>query len=213
MNTRSIFPNAILAAIAMLSATANCARGQQDQTSNQNFNPNKVMGKLEFQGTTKPEKTAGVWVDGQYVGIADDLKGSRQVLLLPGKHHISLRQTGYLNDDQDITVNPHDTTAVNVQLQKDPNAQFSTTNAQVKLDVKPDQAAVLVDGKFAGTAHEFGGAGRAMLVPPGKHHVIVDLVGYKPFATDIDVQTDQKITIKVDLSPGSVSQAPLEIKK
>jgi hypothetical protein len=52
-----------------------------------------------------------------------------------------------------------------------------------------------------------------MLLSPGKHNVMVDLVGYKPFVTDIDVQADQKITIKADLSPGSVSQAPPEIKK
>ena len=42
------------------------------------------MGQVEFEGKTKPEKTAGVWVDGQYVGYVNELKGDKKVLLLPG---------------------------------------------------------------------------------------------------------------------------------
>ena len=208
MKTRSTFGNSILAAVIVVAVLAICAYAQD-----QNYNANKVMGQIGFDAKTKAEKTAGVWVDGQYVGYVDELKGSKQVFLLPGKHHVSLRQTGYLNSDHDVTVNPHATTVLNVQLQKDPNAQFSSTNAQVKLDVTPNRAAVLVDGKFAGTVRDFGGPGKAMLVPPGKHHVVVDLVGYKPFVTDISVQADQKITIKSDLIPGSVSEASPSIKK
>jgi hypothetical protein len=208
MKTRSAFCNPILAAIVIVPVLAICAHAQD-----QNYNANQVMGQIGFDAKTKAEKTAGVWVDDQYVGYVDELKGSKQVFLLPGKHHVSLRQTGYLNSDDEITVNPHAKTVLKVQLQKDPNAQFSSTNAQVKLDVTPDRAAVLVDGKFAGTARDFGGPGKAMLVPPGKHHVVVDLVGYKPFVTDINVQADQKITIKSALIPGSVSEASPSIKK
>jgi len=209
MNMRITFRNASLAVILMVPILALYARPQQDQHNN----TNQVMGQVEFQGKMKAEKEAGVWIDGQYVGSADELKGSKQVWLLPGRHHCSLRQTGYLDSDNDITVNPHQTTVVNIELQRDPDAHFSNINAQVKLDVRPDRAAVLVDGKFAGTIRDFGGTGRAMLVAPGKHHVLIDLVGYKPFATEIDVQADQKITIKTDLTPGSVSQAPPSIKQ
>ena len=209
MINRSTFRNAILGAILAVPALAVCASGQQTP----DYNSNKVMGQVDFQGQSKAEKTAGVWVDGQYVGTADELTGSKQVLLLPGTHHISVRQTGYLNMDGDITVNPHATTVVNVQLEKDPNADFSGTNAQVKLNVTPDRAAVLVDGKFAGTVHDFGGVGRAMLVAPGHHHVMIDLVGYQPFRTEIDVVANQKVTIKANLVPGSVDQAAPAIKK
>jgi PEGA domain len=206
MTNQYAFRSAFLAALFAVLTVPSVLRAQE-------VNENKVMGQVEFHGQTKAEKTAGVWVDGQYVGTADELKGTKEVLLLPGQHQVSLRQTGYLNFEQDITVNPHRTTVVDVQLQKDPNAEFSGTNAQVKLEVTPDRAAVLVDGKFAGTAHDFGGVGRAMLVAPGKHHVVIDLVGYQPFTTDIDLQANQKVTIKADLIPGSVSQAPSAIKK
>jgi len=66
---------------------------------------------------------------------------------------------------------------------------------------------VFVDGAYAGTAHEFGGIGRAMLVAPGKHHVKVDLPGYRTFDTDVNLLPNQKITIKTKLEPGSITQA------
>ena len=49
---------------------------------------NKVMGEIEFVGATQVEKHSGIWVDGQYVGYVDELKGDRKVLLLPGEHEI-----------------------------------------------------------------------------------------------------------------------------
>ena len=44
------------------------------------------MGEIEFQGKSKVEKTSGVWIDGQYLGYLDELKGSKRILLLPGTH-------------------------------------------------------------------------------------------------------------------------------
>ena len=66
------------------------ALAQQAPTGNQ------IMGELAFVATTKAEKTAGVWVDGQYVGFVKELKDNKKVLLLPGAHDIAVRQTGYL---------------------------------------------------------------------------------------------------------------------
>jgi hypothetical protein len=40
-----------------------------------------------------------VWVDGQYVGYLNELKGSNKLLLLPGKHIITVRQNGYHDFD------------------------------------------------------------------------------------------------------------------
>jgi hypothetical protein len=45
---------------------------------------NKVLGELQLEGTSKVEKTSGVWIDGQYLGYVDELKGSKKILLLPG---------------------------------------------------------------------------------------------------------------------------------
>ena len=56
---------------------------------------NEVLGEVELVGATKVEKTSGVWVDGQYLGYLEELKGTKKILLLPGKHEIIVRQGGY----------------------------------------------------------------------------------------------------------------------
>ena len=173
---------------------------------------NQVLGEVAFQAKTKAERTAGVWVDGQYVGFVDELKADKQLLLLPGKHDLSVRQTGYLNMDESIIADPGKKVIVTVVLERNPKAQFSAVTSQVKLEVTPDRAAVLVDGAFAGTVHDFGGVGRSMLISPGKHHITIDLVGYRPFDTDVNLQANQKITIKTDLLAGTVSETDPALK-
>jgi hypothetical protein len=183
------------------------AQDQPNQTTG-----NQVMGQVEFVGKTKAEKTAGVWVDGQYVGFVNELKGDKKVLLLPGEHTISARQTGYIEFTQKIVAEPGKKTILTITLEKDPKAQFSASNAQVKLKVTPERAAVFVDGQFAGTANQFQGVGRAMLIAPGKHHIKIGLVGYQPFDTDVTLSPNQKFTIKTDLMEGGALQADPSIK-
>lgn len=55
----------------------------------------KVMGEVRFEGATKVEKDLGVCVDGDYVGFLKELHGNKKVMLLPGEHEISVRQSGY----------------------------------------------------------------------------------------------------------------------
>lgn len=174
---------------------------------------NQVLGQVDFDAKNKAEKTAGVWVDGQYVGFVKELKGDKKVLLLPGEHEISVRQTGYLNLTQKIIVEPAKTLAITVVLQKDPDAQYSKVTSEIKLKVTPDRAAVFVDGNYVGTVHEFDGVGKAMLVAPGKHHVKIALTGFQAFDTDVDVLPRQKVMVQTDLMPGSVEQADPSVKK
>jgi len=168
---------------------------------------NQIMGELGFEASTKPDKTAGVWVDGQYVGFVKELKGDKKILLLPGSHEISVRQTGYINLTQTITAEPGKKTILTSRLDKNPQAQFSAITGEIKLEVTPERAAVFVDGHFAGTVNQFRGAGRAMLIAPGNHHIKIGLVGYQPFETDVTLLAKQKITVKTNLAPGTVQQA------
>ena len=57
-------------------------------------NTNQVLGQVNFDGKTNIDKSSGVWVDGQYLGYVDELKGNKKVLLVPGKHEIAVRQVG-----------------------------------------------------------------------------------------------------------------------
>jgi hypothetical protein len=142
----------------------------------------------------------------------NELRDDKKVLLLPGEHEISVRQTGYFELTQKIVTEPGKKTILTIRLEKNPQAQFSAVNGEIKLEVTPERAAVFVDGHFAGTVNQFRGAGRAMLVAPGSHHIKIDLVGYQPFETDVTLLAKQKITVKTDLVAGTVQQADPAVK-
>ena len=197
---------ALLLASSLLPAVARA------QNQNQNPTANKLMGQVDFKGVTKLDRESGVWVDNQYVGYVKELKLDKRVQLLPGEHEISVRQAGFLNQDQKVVIEPGKTILVTVRLEKDPNAIYSKVNAQVKIDVTPDRAAVFVDGKFAGSVSDFKGVGKAMLIAPGKHKIKIDLAGYRPFETEVDLLPNQKMTVKTDLVEGSILQADPAIK-
>jgi hypothetical protein len=54
---------------------------------------NQVLGEVQFVTKTKVEKTSGVSIDGQDVGYVGELKDDKKVLLLPGEHEISVRES------------------------------------------------------------------------------------------------------------------------
>ena len=160
---------------------------------------NKVLGELQFEGATNVERNAGVWVDGQYLGYLKELKGSKTVLLLPGEHEIIVRQAGYKDFSQRVTLQPGDKRLISVTLQKDPRLQMPAVTAEIKFSVDPDRAAVFVDGMFAGHAGELGGVGQGLLVAPGKRKITVSLPGYYSFETEVELAPNQKMELKTKL--------------
>jgi len=167
---------------------------------------NKVLGELQFEGATSVERGSGVWVDGQYLGYLKELKGSKTVLLLPGEHEIVVRQAGYKDFSQRVTLQPGDKRLLQVTLQKDPRLQMPAVTAEIKLSVDPDRAAVFVDGMFAGHAGELGGVGEGLLVAPGRRKITISLPGYRSFETEVDLAPNQKFEIKTKLVRAAVSQ-------
>jgi hypothetical protein len=174
---------------------------------------NQVLGEVQLVGKSKADKTSGVWVDGQYVGYVGELKGNKKILLLPGEHEIAVRQAGYTEFAQKVVVEPRKKIVVRVVMLKDPQAHFSRVTAQIKLHVTPERAAVFVDDAFVGSVNEFTGVGHGMLVTPGKHRLKIALPGYQAFDTEVSLLPHQKITIKTDLLPGSITQAGPSIKQ
>jgi len=116
---------------------------------------NDVLGEVELIGATKVEKTSGVWVDGQYLGYLNELKGSKKILLLPGRHEIVVRQAGYQDFAQQVVTQAGIKQVIQVTMQKDPRVQLPTVTAAVKLSVSPNRAAVFVDGAFVGQLNDF----------------------------------------------------------
>jgi hypothetical protein len=166
---------------------------------------NEVLGEIQLKGRSKVEKTSGVWVDGQYVGFLKELKGTKKVLLLPGDHEILVRQAGYHDFDQKVTVAPGMKQQVHVEMVKDNGVHYPSVTAEIKLAVEPIRAAVFVDGLFLGHVAEFEGAGHALLVAPGKRKISISLPGYKTFDTEVDLQPNQKFKLTTTLIWGGTS--------
>lgn len=208
MTKRNAVSKSALAPVFFLLALSFASYAQNAQNAQ-----NQVLGEVQFVGKTKVEKTSGVWIDEQYVGYVEELKDDKKVLLLPGEHEIFVRQSGYTDFTEKVVVEPGKKVVLHVTMQRDSRSQFPTVTSQLKLKVIPDRAAVFVDDGFVGTVHEFSGVGRGMLVSPGKHRVKIALPGYQVFETEVNLLPKQKITIKTNLVPGSITQAGPSIKK
>jgi len=172
----------------------------------------KVMGEVRFEGATKVEKDSGVWVDGDYVGFLKELHGNKKVLLLPGAHEISVRQSGYDDFLRKTVVEPGQVQTVQVAMHLSPRAVIPDVTATLKLNVEPGRAAVFLDDKYIGHASEFGGL-RSMLISPGKHRIKVGLPGYRTFETEVNLLAGQRSEVKTELVKGSIQQASPEIKQ
>jgi hypothetical protein len=160
---------------------------------------NKVLGELQLEATSKIEKTSGVWIDGQYLGYVDELKGSKKILLLPGTHKLSVRQNGYQEFTREVTLQPGQKQLVTVTMTKAQGYAMPAVTSEIKISVNPDRAAVFLDGQYVGHAGEFGGVGKSMIVAPGHRRISVSLPGYNTFNTEIDLAPNQKFVLKTDL--------------
>lgn len=167
----------------------------------------RVQSELKFVAHTKADKTAGVWVDGQYVGFVKELNGDKKITLLPGKHEVMVRQAWYKDYVDQIVLEPGQTTVVNVALLKEAKPNTREATGELKISATPTRAAVFVDNQFAGHVDEFDGAGKAMLLTPGRHSVRVALPGYLPFETVVDLRAHQKLKIQTELVKGSITEA------
>ncbi len=173
----------------------------------------KVMGELKLSGATGVEKDAGVWVDGVYLGFVKELKGDKKVLLLPGKHQVTVKQSGYGDFIREVVVEPGQVQKVRVVMHLVPGARPPAITAELKLTVAPGRAAVFIDDNYVGHASEFGGALHSLLISPGKHRIKVALPGYQTFETEVGLLAGQKSEVKTELVKGSIEQASSEIKE
>ena len=168
---------------------------------------NRVLAEVRFITHNRAEKTAGVWVDGQYLGYAKELSGDKKLLLLPGKHEIIVRQPWYRDYVEQTVLEPGEVRTLNLSLVKDMRAPSKDATGELKISATPTRAAVFVDEQFAGHVDEFDGVGQAMLLTPGQHRVRLALPGYLPFETTVDLRPHQKLKIETALVKGSITEA------
>ena len=174
---------------------------------------NKLLAEVQFVAHNSAEKTAGVWVDGQYIGYVKELNGDKRIVLLPGQHEIVVRQPWFKDYVEKAVLEPGEVHTIDVSLAKDVRTPPKGATGELKIAATPERAAVFVDEQFAGHADEFNGHGRAMLLTPGEHRVRVALPGYLPFETTVDLRPYQKLKIQTELVKGSVVEAGALVSK
>ena len=168
------------------------------------FAEDRVQSELKFAAHSNDEKTAGVWVDGQYVGFVKELAGDKKLKLLPGKHEIIIRQAWYNEFVKQIVLEPGQSYEVNVELVKSARLPTKDATGELKIAATPSRAAVFVDGQYAGHVDEFDGVGKAMLLTPGQHRLRIALPGYLPFDTTVDLRLSVRLPDLVGRGVGGV---------
>lgn len=167
---------------------------------------NEILGELRLRGASKVEKDSGVWVDGQYLGYLKELIGTKKVLLLPGDHAVIVRQAGYDDFSQKVTLQPGEKSVLRVKMAKDVGVQYPKVTAQIQLVVYPQRAAVFVDGQLIGHVAEFDGLGKALLVAPGKRKITISLPGYQTFETEVNLAAHQKFRLATNLMSQDIAE-------
>jgi hypothetical protein len=167
---------------------------------------NKILAELKIVPASGAEKNAGVWVDGQYLGYVKELKGNKKILLMPGKHELTIREPWYKDDVEELLLEPGEVHAMQLSLVRNDTPADQSATAELKIDASPDRAAVFVDEQFLGHVDQFGG-GRAMLLIPGSHKIRIALPGYEPFETVVSLRDHQKMKIQTTLLKGSITEA------
>jgi len=165
---------------------------------------NDVLGEVKLKPAGKIEKTAGIWVDGQYLGYLKELKGSKKILLLPGRHEITARLSGHLDFDTSVDMQAGEMKVIHVAMRENPDAHLPDPHdmARVKVLVKPKRAAVFVNERYVGNVSEFRGIGDYLGLNPGTYRIHITLPGYLPFETEMNLAKAQKYEIKTELRKG-----------
>jgi hypothetical protein len=174
---------------------------------------NEILGEIRLWGATKVERDAGVWVDGLYMGYMKELRGSKKLLVPPGEHDIAFREGGYKDVVTKVVLQPGQRMDLLVQMEKDPLAQYPAVTSEVKISIRPERAAVFVDGRYVGHASEFDGVWKGMLLNPGKHQFKISLPGFQTFETDTTLFPSQVFILKTDLQPGNIKDVAAPILK
>lgn len=73
---------------------------------------------------------------------------------------------------------------------------------EVRCEVKPESATVLVDGYYAGRVDDFDGFFQRLKLTPGKHTLTFRNPGYVPYSVSVYGARGQDVHIKQSLMPG-----------
>ncbi len=158
--------------------------------------PARVDAVYETRGTvrfTSSPEQARLYVDGRYVGIADDWdnRGGGRPLELEkeGTHYVRMELPGYrpLHLQIDVTPDGDDSISIDEELDRRERvayeklpAVYDRTTSEVEFSVTPPEADVSEDGKALGRASDFGSSSPLKLSGPMVHDLMLSAPGHRP---------------------------------
>ena len=142
--------------------------------------------------TSSPEQ-ARLYLDGRYIGIADDWDnrgGGRELEFpKPGTHYVRMELPGYRSLVIEIDVageSSKDSPSIDEEMDRRDRAPFEKlsppadrTTAAVEFAVEPPEATVSEAGKALGPAASFGPGSPLQLEGPTVHDLVLAAPGYK----------------------------------
>jgi hypothetical protein len=90
-----------------------------------------------------------------------------------------------------------------------PSYRWAAPESSLRVNVKPKEASVYVDGFFAGKVEEFDGKFQRLHVLPGEHEIVVYLEGYRSLKQRLYLSPDSTRTVDgtlEKLSPGEAQE-------
>ena len=142
-------------------------------------------------------KDADIFLDGVYVGKADDFDGSPKFLVVkPGTHTITAKKKGYKTYTVKVSIQPGEQINLNKRLEPAPvytenrKAEFSNPSENkraipkiqsvfVKFNVKDQNAKVYFDDTFVGTIGEINKLHKPLIVETTVQYIYIESKGAK----------------------------------
>ncbi|HKD16524.1 MAG TPA: serine/threonine-protein kinase [Thermoanaerobaculia bacterium] len=143
--------------------------------------------------TSSPQQ-ARLYLDGNYIGIADDWDnrggGSELAFAKPGTHYVRMELPGYRPFVVQIDVSEDadkDSPSVDEEMDRRERAPYdhlpapaARTTGAVEFSIQPPEATVTENGRVIGAASSFGSASPLQLTGPTVHDLVIAASGYRP---------------------------------
>lgn len=156
-----------------------------------------------------PEK-AGVYIDGKYLGIADDFDGwPRYLYIQAGKYEISFKLDGYEDLNLNVEVFPNKIFRIKEKMKRIPPSQYREEKkeeiqrrgkGQIYLKVFPEEAVVYLNGKFWLTAEEISRLHSPLQIDEGKHIIEVVCPGYQNLKKEFEIKSGEFLEFNIVLN-------------
>jgi hypothetical protein len=142
---------------------------------------------------------ATVSLNGEFRGIAP----VRLENVPPGKYEVAVSLAGYGNDSVPVEIFDGSTREIGFTLERASPVPVPAGSGSIAVDSTPGGAAVLLDGKPAGTTPRSNAALVLNDIPAGSHTITVELAGYPAFTGTVNVINNQVTQVNADLATQS----------